>query len=357
MRSIRTKMLAGTAIAALLAAPVFAPGPVALAADSAKGGKIVSIPVEFTVKNTNRTPVMCATQADGKDYTIRGRITALKSVLKSADAATLYLHAVTQGEGYWNMPIKGYNFANEMAKKGHVSVTVDRLGYGASDKVPGLETCFGSQADTSNQVVQALKSGDYTAKSGTAPSFDKVFVGGHSAGGLTATILAYAFNDADGMINWGWADQTTSEFAFMEVFATNERCFKSAAGQLNTTPKHYTPFGTDKDKILFHSATAKVRAASPAPAPDPCGDLLSFQDGIAANIRGVATTTVPVLIIGGAEDSLFPPPALEFQAMRYASSSKVTFKEFAETGHGFGYETSVGAQREAVSAWLKENGA
>ncbi|MGQ0632133.1 MAG: alpha/beta hydrolase [Sporichthyaceae bacterium] len=357
MRSKKSKLLAGAAsVACLLAVPALASGQSAQAADAA-GNKIVSIPVEFNVKNTNRTPVVCSTPADGKDYTIRGRITALESVLKTADAATLYLHAVTQGEGYWNMPIKGYNFAQEMAKKGHVSVTVDRLGYGKSDRVPGLESCFGSQADTSNQVVQALKSGDYTAAKGTAPSFDKVIVGGHSAGGLTATILAYAFDDADGMINWGWADQTTSEFAVMEIVATNERCVKSAAGQLNTTPKNYTPFGTDKNRILFHSATQKVRAASPAPAPDPCGDLLSFQDGIAANIQGVATTTIPVLIIGGAKDALFPPPALEFQAMRYASSSKVTFEEFAETGHGFGYETSVKDQREVVSKFLKENGA
>ncbi len=350
MRFKSSKMFAGVALAGLLAVPALASGQSASAADV----PVLSIPVSFEVKNTNRTPVVCGAMPDGKDYTIRGHIVGTKSALATADAATLYLHAVTQGEFYWNLDVKGYNYAEEMAKKGHVSVTIDRLGYGSSDKPPGLESCFGSQADTSNQVVQALKSGDYKAKSGKAPTFDKVFVAGHSAGGLAATIMAYAFDDVAGLINFGWADQGQSEFVLREAFASGQRCFTKIAE--NDEPL-YTPFGTDKDRILFHSATDKVRAASPAPAPDPCGDLLSFQDGIAADIPGVATTTVPVLILGGEKDALFPPPALELQAMRYMSSSKVTFKEFANTGHGFGYETSVEEQREVVSAYLKENGA
>ncbi|MGQ0466068.1 MAG: alpha/beta fold hydrolase [Sporichthyaceae bacterium] len=350
MRFPRSRTFAtAAALAGLLAAPSLAHGS---AAQAAEGG-VVSIPVEFKVKNTNRTPVVCSTPVDGKEYTIRGNIVALESVLKNAKAATLYLHAVTQGEFYWNLPVEGYDHVNQMAKKGHVSVTINRLGYGNSDKPPGLESCFGSQADTSNQVLAALKSGEYTAKSGTAPKFDKVFVAGHSAGGLTATIMAYAFDDAAGLINYGWNDQPSAAFTFTEAFDTNGRCLRSAAGQFETTPKNYTPFGTDKERILFHSAPKEVRAASPAPAPDPCGDLLSFQDGIAANARGVASTTIPVLIIGGANDSLFPPPGMEIQAKRYTSSSSVTFKEFAETGHGFGYEASAKDQRELVSEWLK----
>lgn len=67
-------------------------------------------------------------------------IVAPRSALESPDAATLYLHAVTQGEFYWRFQgVPGYDFARQQAENAHVSVTIDRLGYGASDKPPGLE--------------------------------------------------------------------------------------------------------------------------------------------------------------------------------------------------------------------------
>lgn len=358
LRSTSTKILVCAAMASVLALPAAAQ---AASRDAAapSADAVMSIPVSFAVQNTNRTPVVCGAMADGEDYTIRGHIVALKSTLANADAATLYLHAVTQGEFYWNFTgVKGYDYANQMARKSHVSVTIDRLGYGESDKPPGLATCFGSQADTANQVVQALKNGDYEADSGRAPTFETVYVAGHSAGGLTATILAYAFDDADGLINFGWGDQTTSEFAAAQVAETDARCIMSAAGQFSTpgAPEHYTPFGNDVEGILFHSAEQKVRDAVPAPQPDPCGDLLSFQDGIAANAVGVSMTTVPVLIIAGAEDKLFPPPALEVQARRYVSSPEVTYELLDETAHGFAYEATHLDSVNLVDTWLNERG-
>src|SRR5581483_9298794 len=227
---------------------------------------------------------------------------------------------------------------------------------GASDKPPGLGSCFGSQADTAHQVVQALHSGNYKSDA-ASPAFKKVLLAGHSAGGLTATIEAYTFHDIDGLIDFGWADQTTSEFTAEEVSDTEKRCAQSAAGLYSTpgAPPNYTPFGDGRAGILFGSASAAVRAAVPREA-DPCGDLLSFPDGITADYTGVPTTDVPVLIIAGAADELFPPPALEIQAKRYTSSPKVTYKELPDTGHGFGYEASHLQTVDVVDQWLHELG-
>ena len=68
---------------------------------------------------------------------------------------TLYLHGLGLGEWLWNFqPVKSYNFVAGMARAGHVSVTIDRLGYGASDKPPdGKSVCIGSQADVAHQIV------------------------------------------------------------------------------------------------------------------------------------------------------------------------------------------------------------
>lgn len=344
------------ALAGVLAIPASAQGASRSTATAAISDAVVSIPVSFPVKNTNNTSVACT--SDGEDYTIRGHIVATRAALAHPDATTLYLHAVTQGEFYWNFKgVPGYDYADQQARKGHISVTIDRLGYGASDKPPGLASCFGSQADTAHQVVQALRSGNYKSDA-ASPAFKKVFLAGHSAGGLTATIEAYTFHDIDGLVNFGWADQTTSKFTAEQVADTNNRCAMSAAGTYSTpgAPKNYTPFGNDKAGILFSSASPEVRAAVPAPAADPCGDLLSFQDGIAADSLGVAETTVPVLIVAGSNDMLFPAPALQIQAERYSSSTRVTYKELAETAHGFGYEASHLQSVDVVDQWLRELG-
>lgn len=325
------------------------PGPT-----QATSSDIVDVPVSFEVQNTNNTPVQCGPFIpDGETYTIRGTLTGPADAIERGDSATLYLHAVTQGEFYWRFDaVPGYNFVQQQAERGNVSVTIDRLGYGESDRPPGLESCFGSQADTSNQVLRALKSGDYEIESGEPATFEKVFVAGHSAGGLTATILSYAFPDSEGLINFGWADQSSSEFTVTQLTETNQRCTMEAL----TGGDSYTPFGNDKEGILFFSATPEVRAAVPEPQDDPCGDLLTFGNGIAANLIGVAQTTDPVLIVAGANDKLFPPPALEIQAFRYFNSSDVTYELLANTGHGFNYEITRMQSVDLVDRWLTAHG-
>ena len=322
--------------------------------DSGSGGDIVDLAVSFSVTNTNHTHVPCV--SDGKAYTIRGHITAPASALDDPKAATLYLHAVTQGEFYWQFnAVPGYNVAQQQARNGHVSVTIDRLGYGASDKPPGLATCFGSQADTANQVVTALRTGSYRVEGHDAVRFPKVFVAGHSAGGLVATIVAYSFPDnIDGLVNFGWADQTASSFTVTELNNTNLRCL---LGGDKGAPPHYAKFGTDGDKILFYSAEEAVRkAVPPLTNPDPCGDILSFGPAIATDAVSLALTKAPVLLFAGEQDSLFPPPALQLQAARYVGNPDVTLKSLADTAHGFNYEASHLQSVAFLSDWLTSHG-
>ena len=339
-----------------------APAPTAAPAAS----PIVSVPVSFTVQNINRTTVACP--SDGKTYTIKGHITGTAASLAKPTATTLYLHAVTQGEFYWNFNgAPNYNVANQQAANGHVSVTIDRLGYGASDKPPGLDSCMGSQADTAHQVVQALRTGAYKVGSGAPAKFSKVFLAGHSAGGLIATIESYTFRDIDGLINYAWSDTTTSAFLTTQLSKTEARCLTNAAGVggilapiglgSSGTPKNYEPFGDDVAGILFHSATPQVRAAVPAPNPDPCGDLLSIPAALVADAVGVSTDTAPVLILGGENDALFPAPDMQLQALRYIASPSVTVKVFPNTAHGLNYEASHLDQVALVSSWLTARGA
>src|SRR5688572_29160147 len=147
-------------LAALAVAGSTALHPGGTKAEAAEG--VVELPVAFAVKNTNTTEVPC--QSDGTDYTVKGHLVAPAAALDSPKAATLYLHAVTFGEYYWRFKgVPGYDYASNMAERGHVSVAIDRIGYGESGRPDGNSgTCFGSEADVAHQIVQSLRNGSYT---------------------------------------------------------------------------------------------------------------------------------------------------------------------------------------------------
>src|SRR5437899_5997998 len=92
------------------------------------------LPVSFEhVKNINDSGVPC--ESDGAEYTVRGHLSGPRSALAGTQAqeVTLYLYGFDTGEWNWRFTaVSGYDFPAEMASKGHVSLTIDMLGYGAS---------------------------------------------------------------------------------------------------------------------------------------------------------------------------------------------------------------------------------
>ena len=102
--------------------------------------KAASVEATFTIRNTNTSQFACT--SDGAQYTVKGHITGPASALAAASkkkkakkrprGVTLYLHGLGLGEWFWNFqPVAGVNYALQQARAGHVSVTVDRVGYGA----------------------------------------------------------------------------------------------------------------------------------------------------------------------------------------------------------------------------------
>ena len=59
----------------------------------------------------------------------------------------LYLHGLGFGEWMWHFTANpAYDYAALQAKAGHVSVTIDRLGYDASGRPAGKQSCLAGQA-------------------------------------------------------------------------------------------------------------------------------------------------------------------------------------------------------------------
>jgi pimeloyl-ACP methyl ester carboxylesterase len=345
---MRRRILALVAVAlaaSLLALPT-------TAAPSSAAEPIVELPVTFNVQNTNHTPVPCL--SDNKTYAVKGHIVAPASALETPRAATLYLHAVTWGEYYWRFKgVPNYDYATQQAESGHVSVTVDRIGYGATGRPEGnLGTCFGSEADVAHQIVQDLRHGDYELEGHEPVSFSKIFTAGASVGGLTAHIEAYTFHDVDGLINFAWGDFAISAYTAQEFNDVQARC---AEGGDAGSPGYAAFFKNSGERFYFYSATKDVRRAVPTLNPDPCGQLRSIPPGVAADVANLARIDVPVLAVFGENDDVFPPPAGQQEAARYVGSPDVTLKMIPKASH---YPLVEATHLEVVSAvaeWLDKH--
>ena len=340
------------------------PGAAAAKAKHPKGVKIRSVVVTFTVRNTDTSQFACA--SDGATYQVKGHITGPASVVASASkkkrkrpkGATLYLHGLGVGEWLWYFPaVPSFNYALQQARTGHVSVTVDRLGYGVSSRPPdGGKVCIGSEADVAHQIVQALKSGSYTVGSGTPRKYRRIALAGHSAAGEISVLEAYSYRDVSALIVVAFS---FSNLAAANITFGNQRNACMASTPVPGFPPGYQLFGAtpaEFEKTFFHSATSAVRAAAtPLHKPDPCGDNISLTEALNKQAAGARKIKVPALVICGANDVLYAPFGCELQADRFASRDKKTII-IRNAGHGLPLEKPARTFRGKLGSWLSRRG-
>ncbi len=319
----------------------------------------MQIPISFEVRNVNRSKVACA--SDGATYTVRGHLVAPTQGLRARrlPATTLYLHGLSFGEFFWNFQqAQEYNYAVDEAERGHSSVVIDRIGYNSSDKPNGYQVCVGSRADMAHQMVLALRSGNYHLDGRAAPRFRQVALAGHSYGGQIAQVEAYSFGDIDGLIVLAYADRVQSDRLKANAAYTAKVC---AAGGLRvggTGPAGYAPFGPPSGATasLFASSPARVKAAAlQLLTIDPCGDTASFTPAVAVDLANLNRITVPVLVVSGDKDALFPPPAGPDQASLFTGSRRVSQTTLTDTAHAFTLEHGQDQLVRTVDRWLDRN--
>lgn len=356
MMSLSPLLLVGTAPAAQAAEPA----PEGMASPS--GAQIVRQEVSFTVQNVNNSEIAC--EADGQTYTVRGHITGPQQQLEDPQAVTLFLHGLSYGEFFTTYDEQpGYDFAHKQAEAGHVTVTVDRLGYDASDKPVGEDICFGSRADVAHQIVQKLRSGEYQSGDGDgAPAFDSVVLAGHSVGAIIAQAEAYSFDDIDGLMVLSYSDTTVSDAAqqaLQQAIADCEAGGSQAEGV--DGPGGYVFFGDTQEKfVMAHFFTdnadpAVVETTADIRNQDPCGDITSYMTAVDANLAHIGEIDVPTLVLIGEEDAIYPIRAEE-QASLLTGSTDVTTVNIADTGHALTLHYSRDQFSAEVSTWLDAHG-
>ena len=327
-------------------------------------GEIVDVPVTFTVKNQNRTPLPCLGAPDGATVTVRGSLVAPRAVLDGPDpTATLYSHGLAYSQKFFRLQsLPGYDYGLEQARNGHASVVVDRIGYPASQGPDGRAICYSSQADANDQLITALKSGAYTAGDGQGTRFSKVALAGHSAGGFIAEMTQYFFGSADALVVLGYSDTGAQPKVLVTLGMASMKCLTAPDRAGGTTgPSNYAFFGETEADFrsghVFNAEEVVVREALANRTRDPCGDLLSIGPSFLANQLGVRTIDDPVLLVIGTQDAFFGPPAGTLQdLLAYVSSPDHEYVALSNTGHGLTLGRTHGEFRNVMDRWLKDHG-
>ena len=337
---------------------------------------IVDVPVAFTVTNDNRSLLPC--NSDGREYTLSGHLTAPAEVLAAEDPGiTLYQHGQAAGEWFWRLDRPGSHHAEEMARLGQASLTLDRLGYGDSEHPDGMAMCLGGQADMTAQVIAALRTGDYEADEGTAdgadlpgdaPGFGRVALAGHHNGAQIAQITAFSFDGAeapDALVLMGWSGTGLTDRANARFFGGLASCMQGGvpaeaeAGPPATDEEEAAGYAyVDVGRVNFVAAgfhdTSSEAASLAAPLQDrtPCGDLGTQVEALATDTRHLDAIDVPVFFAFADADTRVAdgPDHVE----RFTGAAETHVVTVADAGHYFVLEPAAERVRTELAAWLEE---
>jgi pimeloyl-ACP methyl ester carboxylesterase len=360
MKAIRNRATR-TRWCVLTIAAVMLIGTSALATEPvAASPQVLRIPVSFTVVNTNTSKLQCPT--DGKSYVVRGHLVEPASALRDAGAVTLYLHGFDFGEWMWQFrPGTDYDFSYQLALSGHASVTLDRIGYGSSDKPPGLLSCIGGEADTVHQVITQLRAGDYGSSSGEHPSFRTVTLAGHSAGAPVAEIEAYSYHDIAGLVLMGWADAAATPFGVADALKATLFCAtRGLVGNNNEGAPHPAPVdyayegpAADYVRAVFSSTPPDVINESLALRnPNACGEIVSVPDEVVLGLSWLRTIVVPVALFSGADDAAVSAAGVVRSRSSFSGSKDVEVTILDHTSHAVTLEAGRQELQRGLAAWL-----
>ena len=345
-------------LTALVAVLIWIPLLGAVPSARAAGQSVVELPVSFQVVNSNTSQDPCV--SDGRSYTIKGHISGPASALRGSKVSpiTMYLYGYEGGEWNWHLKeVPGYDYATKMAKLGHVSLTLDELGYGASGHPQdGNLTCQGALADIAHQIIGELRSGAYSLAGEPGIRFTTVVLAGHDVGGQVAEIEAYSYDDIDGLILATWADQGfTSWIVERAAVAAADWCTTSPLETPPGSPTGYVHFVSDQEfrTLLFYRADPRVVAATAAARnPNPCGVIRSGPIAVQFDPVRTQSVTVPLLDIYGADDTLVWTHAGEAEQQDNFGSTDKTTIFIPNSGHFPMFELSAPQYRAAISSWL-----
>lgn len=348
---------------------IVALGLAAVPQAAANTHRSVELPMAFEVRNTNTSDVPCP--SDGAAYTVRGRLVAPPSALagKQPRAVTVYLHGFNVGAFNWRPPgMPHLDHAAALARLGHASVVVDRLGYDSSGHPDGWLSCLGSQADIAHQLVEKLRRAEYAVGGRTPTRFDKVVLAGHDAGALIADVVAYSYdNDIDGIVHFNWAEQGFTEEVQRGFAEAAPVCASGGQAAEQGPPDRVDAAGGPSGYVQFLN-DAQIRSTQFNTEPvmverllrlvnrNPCGDFAGVPAAAQINVQRLPDIRVPVLYGYTEHEFIWTQEALASQADLYRNSSDLATVVIRDAGHFPQFARVAPSFHATVAEWLRTRG-
>ncbi len=262
------------------------------------------------------------------------------------DSVMLLTHGLSYGRWAWDFPVETdtYSTARTLARAGYPAVTIDKLGYGNPDDHDGHRLTVQSYAAITDQIVRALRTGAYTGDDQTA--FEKVGLMGHSAGTEISELAAGLYGSADVLVATGYTHFPSQQI--VEDFVTSEipRALQDDYIYFGETEEHrmghmYHAAGADE-----HIMDADLELANLTPS----GEILSISNQ--PSRWAIGLIDVPVLLVLGEHDTIFPVENGPDELVLFASSPDRSLQVVEDAGHTWMLHRAGPPANEAVVDWL-----
>lgn len=317
---------------------------------------VVSIPVSFDVVLRNDSGLPCDTSNPltsliaSHHETVRGHITGPRSALDRDHLdGTLYSHGDGYDESFWRFTHnEAYNYVDEMARRGHVSVSIDRLGYGDSSKPNGNFLCYGTEASVLHQIIGQMRHGHYQGEH--TPRFQKVGLVGHSASGFIVEQEAAGFHDIDALGVLDSGELSTQPLVAIRAGQEQTRCVTDMHNGYAALEANGAQFRHDH---IYNVEPDIADYLTKHRTEDACAGIRNAGQALAGNGVRNSLIRIPVLVLGGADDMFFQRFGL--QAKEYIQSPKVTVRVVPDTGHAIAFSREHHKFYSDMNHWLDDN--
>lgn len=278
--------------------------------------------------------------------------------------------ATESGLAYWDFPHpdfyesepapwatvrERYSYAKYLADAGYASLTLDRIGTGASGHPPAEQVTIGSNAFVLHQVVQALRRGRPSM-----PAFDTVISVGHSLGADVVYVESVTYGDVDGIISQAFRQHRQPPFAAfpqtLEPAQAEPRFGSLPPGYMTTRP------GTRKD--FFFTADAERSVVDHEEAIKDtvtAGEVPTFAATFVPGQEPTRSVSVPVLSVVGEKDRFFCTnpgclPEANEEAGYFEMAKCFESHVISDTGHSMTLEpTGRSVVSPLLLGWVQAN--
>jgi len=260
---------------------------------------------------------------------------------------------------YWDPTLtpETRSFRLAMNRSGYATLTLDRLGTGASSKPPSVLLTAFTEAGVVHQVIQAIRHGE------VGPRFDKVILGGHSLGSAITVLEAGTYHDVDGVLITGLAHHINPTGALIVFGSFIPVPLDSVMSKKGLDPTYLTTRAGTRYEA-FHGpgpdipeVAAYDEATKDVVAP---GELLDAA-ALTTVLPYTMLITAPVLVVlGGGDGGLCGPLAtdcsssaslLKSEAAYYSAAAKLRTYVLPNYGHSINYAPNAPEYHQALVRW------